>query len=507
MRGKLFGVLLLIETMALLLTAAVSWFYHLKCGENDYPAFLITAAITGSIGLILILVGKMRKTDIDNDDTFAIVSLSWILFSVFGMLPFLLSHSIDNVTDAFFETISGFTTTGSTILKNVDQQTHGILFWRAIMQWMGGLGVVVFTLAFVPKVTRGSKKATLFAAEAPGMSVEKLSPSMHITSRILWMIYILFTLLCALMYALGPMSIFDAICHSFTTISTGGYSTHQNSIAYYQSDYIEYVAIAFMILSAINFSVYYFLLSGRWDIVGKNEEVHVFLISIVFMTLLFMGLFWLAPRFNGVTEQQLASYPQGVKNTFETSLFHVVSMLSNTGFSARNYNYDLWGILFVIPTLLMQIVGGCAGSASGGVKMVRVIVIIKFIKNGLNELIHPVGMYSVKVSGQSIDDVTIRRVINFFSWLILLLIINVIVLTSVGLSLEDASIAFLTCFSNLGLGSGVTGPFASLADLPDVAKWILSGDMLLGRLEIITVLLVFFRSSWVTNRTVKNNVK
>ena len=319
--------MLFIETAALLLTAAVAKYYHIRCGENDYPAFLITAAITGGVGLMLYIFGTKHKQGIDNDDTFAIVSLSWILFSLFGMLPFLLSGAIDNVTDAFFETISGFTTTGSTILKNVDQQTHGILFWRAITQWMGGLGIVVFTLAFIPNVAKGSRKASLFAAEAPGMSVEKLSPTMHTTSRILWIIYIFLTLLCAFMYSLGPMSLFDAVCHAFTTISTGGYSTHQDSIAYFHSSYIEYVSIGFMIVSALNFSMFYFLVSGRWDLLRKNEEGRVYLLSIVIMTLLFMGLFVLAPHLNGVTEEQLASYPKGGKEIFKTSFFHVASML------------------------------------------------------------------------------------------------------------------------------------------------------------------------------------
>ena len=493
-----------IETAALLLTAAVSWFFHERCGENDYPVFLITAAITGGVGLALYLFGRWRKRNFDNDDTFVIVSLSWILFTVFGMLPFLLSGSVDNVTDAFFETISGFTTTGSTILRNVDEQTHGILFWRAIMQWMGGLGIVVFTLAFIPAVAKGSRKTMLFAAEAPGMSVEKLSPSMHVTSRILWFIYILMTLLCAFMYSMGPMSVFDAVCHAFTTISTGGYSTHQDSIAYFQSNYIEYVAIAFMILSAMNFSVFYFLVSGRWDLIRKNEEAHVYVITLIVMTLAFMGLFMLAPKLDGVTEEQLASYPDGGKDLFQTSFFHVASMLSNTGFSGQNSNYDLWGMLFVIPTLLMQIVGGCAGSASGGIKMVRVIVIFKYIKNGIKELIHPTGMFSLKIAGQNIDELTLRRVFNFLSWFMILLLLNVLVLTSIGMSLEDASVAFLTCFSNLGMGSGITGPGASLADLPLVAKWVLSADMLLGRLEIITVLLIFFKSTWITTKGVRS---
>ncbi len=498
MKSRLFGVLLFIETAALLLTSLVAWHYHLQNGENDYHAFLVSAAITGGVGLLFFLAGKRGKKTMDNDDTFVIVSLAWILFSLFGMLPFLLSGSIGNVTDAFFETISGFTTTGSTILKNVDEQTHGILLWRSITQWLGGLGIVVFTLAFIPSVAKGSRRSSLFAAESPGVSVDKLLPTMHGTSRILWAIYILLTVLCTIFYSMGPMSFFDAVCHALTTISTGGYSTHQDSLGYYQSDYIEYVSIAFMLLSSINFGMFYFLVVGRFDLVRKNEEVRVYLLSVIAMTLLFMGLFHFAPHIHGVTEAQLAAYPEGGKETFRVSFFHVVSMLSNTGYGGQNYNYDLWGMLFVIPTLLMQIVGGCAGSASGGLKMIRVIVIVKFIRNAMKELIHPTGMYSLKVSGQSIDEITVRRICNFLSLFIVLLLANAIALTAIGMSLEDAVIAFLTCFSNLGMGSGASGPGASLADLSVAAKWILTFDMLVGRLEIITVLLIFFRSTWVT---------
>ena len=499
MRVRLFGVLLLIETVALLLAALVSLYY----GENDLNAFLISAGITGLVGLVLYLIGLTRRTVLDSDDAFVVVGLSWVIISLFGMLPFLLSGSIDNVTDALFETISGFSTTGSTILRNVDEQFHGILFWRSIMQWLGGLGIMVFTLAFIPSVAKGSRKTALFAAEAPGVSVEKLSPSMHGTARILWIIYILLTLLCTLFYAMGPMSFFDAVCHAMTTISTGGYSTHQDSIGYFQSSYVEYVSIVFMISSSINFAMFYFLVLGRFDLLRKNEEVRVYLISIVVMTLVYMGLFHFAPSINGVTEAQLASYPEGGRETFEVSFFHVVSMLSNTGFSGRNCNYDLWGILFVIPTLLMQIVGGCAGSASGGIKMVRVIVIFKFIRNALRELLHPTGMYSLKVSGQTVDELIVRRVCNFLSLFIMLFFVNVLALTFIGMSLEDACITFITCFSNLGMGSGATGPGASLADLPTAAKWICFIDMLIGRLEIITVFLIFFRSTWVTAKSVR----
>lgn len=498
MKSRLFGVLLFIETAALLVTALVAYYYHVQNNENDYRYFLQTAFLTGSMGLILYVIGRFQKKNFDSDDTFVIVSLSWIMFSLFGMLPFLLSDSIDNVTDAFFETISGFTTTGSTILENVDEQSHGILFWRSVMQWLGGLGIVVFSIAFIPSVSKGSRKSSLFAAEAPGVSVEKLLPTMHGTSRILWVIYIILTLLCLLLYALGPMSFFDAVCHAMTTISTGGYSTHQESIGYFDSNYIEYVSETFMILSSINFAMFYFLVVGRFDLIRGNEELRVYLASIVVMTLVLMGLFHFGPRFTGVTETQLANYPEGWRENFHVSFFHVVSMFSNTGFSGQNYNYDQWGLLFVIATLIMQIIGGCAGSASGGIKMVRVVVIYKFIRNALKELIHPTSMFSIKISGQNVDELTVRRVCSYLSFFVLLLAVNMVLLPLFGMSLEDAFAAFITYFSNLGVGSGATGPGAAVADLPTAVKWILSVDMLIGRLEIITLLLILFRSTWVT---------
>ena len=281
-------MLLLLETAALLLTSYVAWYYNKHLGEQDLNSFLMSAAVTGTVGLMLYFFGRKRKKMFDADDTFVIVSLSWLLFSAFGMLPFLLSGAVDNVTDAFFETMSGFSTTGSTILRDVDSQTHGILFWRSIMQWLGGLGIVVFTLAFIPSVAKGSGKMSLFAAEAPGLSVEKLAPTMQGTSLILWTIYILLTLLCALFYWLGPMDFFDAVCHAMTTIATGGFSTHQDSIGYFHSSYIEYVCSVFMLLAGISFAIYHFFIIRRFDVIRKNEELRVYLISTAALTAFFI---------------------------------------------------------------------------------------------------------------------------------------------------------------------------------------------------------------------------
>ena len=491
--------MLLIETEALLLTSAVALYYQRVAGETDARFFLITAGLTGATGLLFYNIGNMHKhSTLKIRDTFLVVALSWVLFSVFGMLPFLMYGTVDNVTDAFFETMSGFSTTGATILSNIDSQPHGILFWRSIMQWLGGLGVVVFTLAFIPSVAKGSKKMSLFAAEAPGLSVEKLAPTMDATSRLLWIIYIALTLMCTIAYALGPMNKFDAVCHALTTIATGGFSTHQASIGYFQSNYIECVCIVFMLLSGINFAMYHFLFNGRFDVIRKNEELHWYLLAVLGFALLFVGRFYFAPKFDIFTDTQLASHPQTMVDRLRTSLFHVVALLSNTGFQGSNYDYDTWGRLFLIPTVVLMIVGGCAGSTSGGIKMVRVIVLFKYIKKTVNELIHSSSMYTIKVSGQTVEDLSLKRVLSFFSLFIIVFMLNVVVLSATGMSFEDGAISFLTCFSNYGPGSGITGPSGNFAAIPTAAKWLLSFDMLVGRLEIFTILLLFTRSFWRT---------
>ena len=497
MKSKLFGVLLLIEAAALLLTAAVAGHYHRVAGEADMDEFLIVAGLTGALGLLFYNIGNMSKQKIlQIRDTFMVVALAWVLMSVFGMLPFLMYGTVDNVTDAFFETMSGFSTTGATVLSHIDYQPHGILFWRCIMQWLGGLGVVVFTLAFIPSVAKGSKKMSLFAAEAPGLSVEKLAPTMGATSRLLWFIYIGLTILCAFCYHLGPMNKFDAVCHAMSTIATGGFSTHQASIGYFQSNYIEYVCIFFMLLSGINFAMYHFLFNGRFNVIRRNEELRWYLFAILGFSLLFIGRFYFAPHFDVISDTQLASHPDSAGERIRTSLFHVVALLSNTGFQGSNYDYDSWGRLFLIPTVAMMIVGGCAGSTSGGIKMARVIVLSKYVNKTIKELIHSSSMYSIKISGQNVDDLSLKRVLSFFSLFIIVFMLNVVVLSATGMPLEDGVVSFLTCFSNYGPGSGITGPSYNFDAIPNAAKWVLSFDMLVGRLEIFTILLLFTRSFW-----------
>lgn len=500
MKTKLFGVLLLIETAALLLTAAVALHFHFAAGETDYLYFVQTAFITGFCGLTLYSIGRRSKKPMRTKDTFLVVGLSWFLFTVFGMLPFLFSHTVDNVTDAFFETMSGFTTTGASVLSDIDNLPHGILFWRSLMQWLGGLGIVVFTLAFLPSVAKGSKKMSLFAAEAPGLSVEKLAPTMHGTSRVLWMIHILLTIMCAACYYLGPMNLFDSVCHAFSTIATGGFSTHQASIGYFQSNYIEYICSLFMFLAGVNFSLYYFLAVRRFNVIRKNEELRWYFGLVLANVVLFVLLFLWAPNADGVTESQLSIFPNSFNDTLRTSLFHVTNLCSSTGFQASNFNYDSWGMLFLIPTMLIMAVGGCAGSTSGGIKVVRIIVLYKYIKNTIKEIIHPTGMFSIKISGQTVDNSSVKRVIAFFSLFILVFVANIVILPIMGMSLWDSFCAFIACVSSFGPGSGLTGPNNSYALVPHAAKWMLSFDMLVGRLEIFTILMLFSKYFWKTTK-------
>lgn len=496
MKPRIYGILLFLESFAMLVTAAVAGYYNSRSNESDLSGFLISAAVTGAAGAVLYLIGQRSKnTHLTLRDAPLIVTISWLLFTSFGTLPFLISGAIGNVTDAFFETMSGFSTTGATILNNIDKQPHGILLWRSILQWFGGLGIVVFSLAFLPALSKNRTKSALFAAEATGVNIEKISPTTQGTARVLWVTYILLTLLCAIAYWLGPMNFFDAVCHALATIATGGFSTHQASIGYFNSPYVENVCIVFMIMAGINFSLYYFMLARSFNVVRRNEELRWYMFMIICSVVLFVALFYLSPA-DTKSAAAVASRPEGVAGTVRTAFFHVAALLSNTGFQAYKFDYDAWGVAFVAPTVMLMIIGGCAGSTSGGVKIVRVMIMAKYIRNSVREFIHPMGIYSIKISGKTIDESATRRVTSFFALLLLFFMLNVIALTAFGMSFRDAAVAFLSCFSNYGPGSGLTGPSTTYAAVPDPAKWILCLDMLVGRLEIFTVLVMFTKSFW-----------
>lgn len=476
--GRIFGILLLIESFFLFLSGVVSVIYK----EHDIWAFLISTIATAGTGAFLAYQGRNFNAQIGKREGFFIVTVSWILFSLFGMLPFILSKSIPNVTDSFFETMSGFTTTGASILNNIDELPHGILFWRSIIQWLGGMGIIVFTLALMPMFSSGGIQ--LFNAEVPGLTHDKIRPRIQHTAKRLWYIYFVITMMCAGALWLGPMNLFDAICHSFTTLATGGYSTRQASIAYWDSAYIEYVICFFMFIAGTNFTLVYFLLTGKGDKFGKDEEFRWYLCIVAAFTIIIAVAFWLTGQ---------AANPE---STIRTSLFHVLTILTTTGFAGINANYVEWGPIFWIITLIIMAFGACAGSTSGGIKIIRMMVVLKNTQNELYRQSHPNAIVPVRINKHVIAFELVTKVLAFIFVYGILVVLSVFFLTSLGIGFDTALGSSVTCVSNVGPGLGATGPAGNFAEIPAAGKWFLSFLMLVGRLELFTVLVIFTPGFW-----------
>ncbi|MGN0032949.1 MAG: TrkH family potassium uptake protein [Candidatus Limimorpha sp.] len=506
MKARIYGVFVLIEAFFMLIASIVAFYYNITAGEKDVLSLLASTMVTGIFGFILLSAGKdkakkdnteeVKINSLTMKDSFIVVTMTWVLFAVFGMLPFIFTGAIDNITDAFFESMSGFTTTGATIMNNIDSQPHGILFWRSIIQWLGGLGIIVLFLAFIPAMNKNSNKTMLFSAETSGIGVQKLHPKMAVTARRLWGIYILLTIVCALVYWAGPMNLYDAVCHAFTTMSSGGFSTHQSSIGYYNSKYLEYACSIFMLLAGINFSLYYFLFRGDYGVFAKNEELHWFLGAVAAGVIIICSLFYIAPSVENVCTD-VSSYPDAsFEARFRTSLFHVATIITSTGYQGSCYDYCLWGGLFVIPTFLLMISGACAGSTSGGVKLIRFVICLKSFRNTIKQMLHPSAVFTVRVSKEVVSNDILMRTLNFLFYYLMLCVVSVIVLVIVGCPFEESVFNTITALSNIGPGFGSTGPSASFSEISAMAKWVMSFLMLVGRLEIFTVLIIFTPSFW-----------
>lgn len=501
MKTRIIGFFLLFEAAFMLLASLLSLYYFYKCGDDDVLALTVSTIITSICGFIFISAGRSKKTlktdreeieSFEMIDSFVIVTVTWVLFTIFGMLPYLLNGTIDNVTDAFFESMAGFSTTGSTLLNNIDELPHGILFWRSMTQWLGGLGIIVLFLAIMPAINRNSNKTMMFSAEMSGIGVKKLHPKMMMTARKLLGIYIILTILCAFLYWYGPMNTFDAICHALTTISTGGFSTHQASIGYWNSPYLEYVASIFMFLSGINFSLFYFLFTGQIKLFRENEELRWYFGIVVFMTIITLIMFYVAPNIDTLLTNP-DSFPSGFEERFRTSLFHVTSIITSTGYQAHNFDYDLWGSLFLIPTFFMMASGACAGSTSGGIKIIREVICIKSINNVFRQMLHPNALFTVKFAKEVVDDEKTWRVVSFLMIFILLYVFGVILFAISGCSLQESMFNCISALGNSGPSIGSAGPSMTFSEATPMAKWVMSSFMLIGRLEIFTVLILVMK--------------
>ena len=468
----------------------LSTFIALLFKEEDWKVFLCTTCVCFILGLSLKFKGQKNKNvRMSRADSFFIVSLSWIIFSVIGCIPFIHLLHLD-VASAFFETMSGFTTTGATVLSDIDSISHTLKFWRSVSQWMGGLGIVVFSLALIPVYE--IKNSNIYSAEVTGIGLDKLRPKIASTARTMFAIYLLLTIVCAILYYLGPMNLFDAICHSMTTVATGGFSTHSASIGYFNSTYIEYICILFMLLSSINFSLYYYVSIKRANMLFKNEEARWFIYIVGFFLLLFFCLFQFSIR----NLDYLKSFPSGIEETFRTSLFHVVTIITSSGFAAQKFDYVLWGAPYWMPTILLMVLGGCAGSTAGGVKIVRFLICIKSVLNEFKLQIHPRAVLGVKINGHIIPNERVRKTLGFIFLYILLVAIGMTILNFIGCDTDTAFGGCISMLSNIGPSTGMTGPADNYSIIPSAGKWLMSSYMLIGRLEIYTVLFLLLPSYW-----------
>ena len=476
----------MMESFFLGLSLIVAFSYH----EPSWKVFLITAAASFALGFIFKIYGDREQSSrFTRSDSYLVVALSWVVFSLIGMVPFLFVAKMD-LSSAFFETMSGFTTTGATCINDIDSLPRSLLFWRAITQWIGGLGIVVFSFALIPVYE--FRNSNIYSAEVTGLSLDKLRPKIGATARRMLLIYLFLTSLCAFFYWMGPMNLYDAVCHSFTTIATGGFSTHTQSMAFFQSSYIEYVACVFMLVSSVNFSLYYYLSIRRSNALFRNEEFRAFFAIIAIAVIGFMLLFYFAP----VPTTAEGTLPVGFEETFRSSLFHVSSVMTSTGFAAQKFDYVAWGASFWMPTVVIMAIGACAGSTAGGIKVIRVLICAKSVLKEFVLQLHPRAVVGVRISGRIVPDDRVRRALAFIFLYIILVVIAMLCYSLLGADVETALGSSISMLSNVGPATGSTGPASNFANVPAAGKWLMSAYMLIGRLEIFTILFLFMPSFW-----------
>ena len=454
--------------------------FSIYYGENDIKALIISGLGTMLFGVILWITARVDKdAEISKREAYLIVTLGWAASSAFATLPFIIHGSIPSFTDAFFEMMSGFTTTGSSILKDVEALPHGLLFWRSMTHWLGGMGIIVLSLAILPMLGIGGMQ--LFQAEVSGPSKDKLHPRVAETAKRLWAIYILLTFAEVILLMFGGMNLFDSLCHSFGTLATGGFSTKNTSIAYFNSPFIEYVIIFFMFLGGTNFTLHYLALHGKFKSYFQDEEFK-FYTGFIFITVGFATLFL------------FINNEQTLESSFRDSSFSIMTILSSTGFAT--VNYEAWAPFFTQFFLFLLLFGACAGSTSGGVKMIRYHLLIK---NGILEfkrLIHPSAIIPIKYNKRTVAPDIISKVSSFVLIYLAIFGISSIAMAFLGLELESAMGSVAASMANIGPGLGSTGPVSNYSNVPEVGKWILSFLMLIGRLEIFSVLIIFSTVFW-----------
>ena len=454
-------------------------------GTDDFQAFAGSLACGLSISFALFMAGggRMDYEELGIREAFAVVSLSWVIAAAVGALPYLFTDVVFGYTDAFFETMSGFTTTGATVITDMETVPRGVLFWRALTHWLGGMGIVVLSLAILPFLGVGGME--LYKAEVPGPTPEKLTPRVRQTAVFLWYFYVALTIVQTFFLMYGGMDFYDALTHAFGTVATGGFSTKNASIAQYNSAYIEWVITFFMFISGINFSLHFLLATGAWNKVRRDEELLLYVKIVGVASLLITVALLLGGRYSSLEE------------TARKATFQVVSLMTTTGFVSADY--DLWPHFTRSILLLLMLLGGCAGSTSGGMKVMRILVLVRQIRAEVWNILHPRAVLQTRVNGKVISRQALSSVTAFFMLYIAVLVVATLAVTAFGNDKLDPLTAFsgvVASLSNVGPGLNALGPTANYAWLPDGVKWIFGFCMLAGRLELYAVILLFLPETW-----------
>ncbi len=469
------GILLTTLSIAMVLPAAVD----AAVGNPDWRAFLASAGLTLFIGIALILTNRSRDMSLSIRQAFVLTTACWTAVAAFGALPFLLAELELDFTDAFFESMSGITTTGSTVLVGLDTAPPGILLWRALLQWLGGVGFIVTAVGVLPMLRIGGMQ--IFRMDfAEG--VEKTLPRTAQIAVGISTVYAILTALCAMFYWGAGMSGFDAVAHAFTTVATGGYSTHDASIGYFDSHMIEWIASVFMFLASLPFLLLLQVGYGKWRILFRDRQVRAFL-SILVVAILF------------VTVSVWFSLGESAWSSLRMATFNVISVMTGTGFATSDY--DNWGAFAITVFFVLMFVGGCAGSTTCGIKVFRFQVLYAIAGAQMKRLLRPHGVYISYYNNRPVTEDIALSVLSFFFIFVLAFVVLTVSLGVVGLDFVTAISSAATAISNVGPGLGnIVGPAGNFSTLPDPAKWLLSAGMLLGRLELFTVLILFAPAFW-----------
>ena len=470
------GILIFFLGLFMAAPLAVSFLF----GDSCTQSLLLAMAATCLLGIISFAFTRNQKEkQLSQRDGVAIVTLGWMMAGLVGALPYLLAGVIPNFTDACFESVSGFTTTGASVITDIESLPEGILLWRSLTQWLGSMGIIVLSIAILPFLGIGGMQ--LYKAEIPSPVVDKLKPRISETARTLWKIYLLITLVQVALLLGGGMNLFDSFCHAFCTLPTGGFSTKNASIAQYNSAYFEFVIVAFMLLAGINFSLHYRLLKGDLKIFGKDSECRVFLIVV--------GTFILL-----VTFDIYGHVYKSLFQAFRSAAFQVSSIITTTGFVSADY--EKWPDFSQLILLVSMFLGAMAGSTGGGIKIVRIVLMVKQGYQQVFRIIHPHAVTTVKLGSQPVSTDILASIWGFFFLYMGLFVVASLIMAALGLDFISALSSVAASMGNIGPGFGLVGPIRNYLEIPEAGKWVLISCMLLGRLEIYTVIVLLVPEYW-----------